>query len=1032
MRLLTAVLLLIIVALPVSAQMTTDQRVFDFQNLAALFEKRYAPADWKLQALGFDMFNLKPWLDRVRAAKDDLEFFEIEGEYVANLQDTHTGFQITSTFTARLGATTIPLPSLNTYGIFIGMTVDVYDGKVLIDSISRTALPTATYPFQVGDELVSVDGVSANDWITRLSTWRQYGNPATTRRFAASEIVSRSQTVFPRAVDTPDQSTIAVRRASGVIETYTIRWLKTGYPVRVVGPVPSPGVGAAATDAASPQPSYLQTLEALRNYKLADNDPLYAITLGSRFPHFRAGFPSSFVQRLGNAITDFHYSGSYTSGGLKIGYLRIPSFAPPNITQALSELKTEIDYFQKNTDGLVVDVTRNPGGGCYMLDAAAALTPYPFYFFGQQLRATQTQLYQFQSALDSATFSGADPSIIATFQLYLDKLKAAYYANRGLTDPIPACSPSGTTAPPISQNNSPAATVYTKPLIILIDELSISAADIFPAMMQDNHRGLIVGMRSSGGGGSVSGWYTGMYSESYSTNTDTLVVRKNPITTPEYPTALYVENIGTRPDVALDFMTRDNLLSGGVAYVNQFTQTLLQQISNPVTPFAVPNKGAVSLVTGGNSQTTTSGYARITANNPISGFAIVGYRPNNVLVSEAAIPATTLIQAGRIFAEINGSVDTGVAIANPNNLSATLSFFFTGPSGDFGSGTTTIPANGQISGFLDQAPFNGSSLAAGTFSFTSNLPVAAVALRGFTNERQEFIMTPLPVVDLSATLVPGANPVSPQFIDGGAWTTQIQLVNATDATLQGSVVFYNQSGTTISTVTYSIPARSAQKVGPSPSSQTPQSGYVVIQPSGGGAPPSAISIFSFKSNGVTVSEAGFPALNSGTAYRLYAETSGNFGTAAAGSVQTGIAVANSSNTPVTITLDLLRMDGSTAGLQGTLVVAASGQAAKYLNEIQGLTNLPVPFQGIVRITSSAAVTILGLRQRYNERGDLLMTPLPAVNDALPAANESFVPNFDDGGGFNTQFIIFNGPSTQASGTVRLLSPSGSGLNVSLH
>src|SRR6516162_10127362 len=165
MRLLTAVLLLIIVALPVSAQMTTDQRVFDFQNLAALFDKRYAPADWKLQAFGFDMFNLKPWLDRVRAAKDDLEFFEIEAEYVANLQDTHTGFQITSTFTARLGATTIPIPSLNTYGIFIGMTVDVYDGKVLIDSISRTALPTATYPFQVGDELVSVDGVSANDWI---------------------------------------------------------------------------------------------------------------------------------------------------------------------------------------------------------------------------------------------------------------------------------------------------------------------------------------------------------------------------------------------------------------------------------------------------------------------------------------------------------------------------------------------------------------------------------------------------------------------------------------------------------------------------------------------------------------------------------------------------------------------------------------------------------------------------------------------------------------------------------------------------
>src|SRR5215468_8888896 len=108
MKLLTtAVLLLLIFASPLSAQLSTDQRVFDFQSLAALFEKRYAPADWKFQAFGFDLFDLKPWLDRVRAAKDDLEFFEIEAEYVAKLQDTHTGFQIPSNYAARLGA--VPL-----------------------------------------------------------------------------------------------------------------------------------------------------------------------------------------------------------------------------------------------------------------------------------------------------------------------------------------------------------------------------------------------------------------------------------------------------------------------------------------------------------------------------------------------------------------------------------------------------------------------------------------------------------------------------------------------------------------------------------------------------------------------------------------------------------------------------------------------------------------------------------------------------------------------------------------------------------
>ena len=57
---------------------------------------------------------------------------------------------------------------------------------------------------------------------------------------------------------------------------------------------------------------------------------------------------------------------------------------------------------QANTDGLVIDVMRNNGGGCYMIDAAARLIPYPFFFFGEQIRATQDRLNSFQSQLDQA------------------------------------------------------------------------------------------------------------------------------------------------------------------------------------------------------------------------------------------------------------------------------------------------------------------------------------------------------------------------------------------------------------------------------------------------------------------------------------------------------------------------------------------------------------------------------------------------------------------------------------------------------
>ena len=119
MRLPTWLFIATISGGPLFAQLTREQRAFDFQNLSAMFARRYAPIEWKKQAFRVDLLDIKPWLARIAAAKDDLEFFEIEAEYVAALDDVHTGFQMTSSFSASLG-----------------ITVDIYDGKVLLDSIN--------------------------------------------------------------------------------------------------------------------------------------------------------------------------------------------------------------------------------------------------------------------------------------------------------------------------------------------------------------------------------------------------------------------------------------------------------------------------------------------------------------------------------------------------------------------------------------------------------------------------------------------------------------------------------------------------------------------------------------------------------------------------------------------------------------------------------------------------------------------------------------------------------------------------------
>src|SRR4029453_10645713 len=150
---------------------------------------------------------------------------------------------------------------------------------------------------------------------------------------------------------------------------------------------------------------------------------------------------------------DFHFSGTYETDGFRIGYLRIPNFGPP-IT-AISEIATEVAYFEENTDGLVVGVMRNTGGGFYMIDEASYLIPYSFYFFGEEIRVTLDRIQSIYFALESARRLQAPQLIIDAYTAILNALETAYRRNRGRTGPVPACSAFGSPLPP-SLTNQPA------------------------------------------------------------------------------------------------------------------------------------------------------------------------------------------------------------------------------------------------------------------------------------------------------------------------------------------------------------------------------------------------------------------------------------------------------------------------------------------------------------------------------------------------------------------------------------------------
>ena len=260
-----------------------------------------------------------------------------------------------------------------------------------------------------------------------------------------------------------------------------------------------------------------------------------------------------------------------------------------------------------------------------------------------------------------------------------------------------------------------------------------------------------------------------------------------------------------------------------------FQEVTLNDVAAQATsvPFTVGGGGANSIATSGNDETISVGYARIEPddlNTTPSGVAIFGLRQGGVLISEAGVPASAPILSGRIYAEVNESLNTGLAIANPNGQDAVISYYFSDETRDrFGENEMTIPAGGHISAFLTETPFNAVSPINGTFTFSSNVAVAAIALRGLTNARSEFLMTTLPVSPLTAR----TNEIVyfPHFADGEGWITEVILVNPTDDAMTGTVEFLGQGSSiadaapvnvtinsqTAATFSYSIPGRSSRR-----------------------------------------------------------------------------------------------------------------------------------------------------------------------------------------------------------------------------
>ncbi|TBR20006.1 protease-like activity factor CPAF, partial [bacterium] len=135
---------------------------------------------------------------------------------------------------------------------------------------------------------------------------------------------------------------------------------------------------------------------------------------------------------------------------------------------------------------------------------------------------------------------------------------------------------------------------YTKPILLLINELDFSCGDFFPAILQDNKRATVFGVRTAGAGGAVKATqFPNQFGIAGLAYTWTIALRTN---------GQPIENLGVTPDV--DYKTTEEDLKTGFAGYARAIQAALTNLLGGAAPAApaAPAPDAPAAPEGGPAQ----------------------------------------------------------------------------------------------------------------------------------------------------------------------------------------------------------------------------------------------------------------------------------------------------------------------------------------------------------------------------------------------------------------------------------------------
>lgn len=514
------------ISIPAFAKdLTSDEKLSDLNQMVSRLKSGYGPLRYKKKEVGIDIDVIAAkYSASVVTTKSNSEFYYQILQFIAEFRDGHFSANVPSTHKA-----TLPF------------NVDIISGKVLIDAIDRTALPEASFPYVKGDEVVEMNGQPALDVVKHLQTFVANGYVPSAQRVATMYLTNRVATRVP--VPSAPDVTVKIRRGtSNIIDTVLMKWAYDGEAMDEFGS------GAFMN-------RRLFSAEK-RNFDLLSiHDDMALLERPEIEKSFRcSGTTRTQIPTDATVIMSTPFVAYYhpTSRG-NIGYVRIPEYTAANPITGQSEYELRfaqyeyvVKILEEKTVGLVIDQQHNCGGSvAFLHDMVSLFATSPFKPLQFELLANKEEYlaYKGYAADKSPEFTLEYQNILKVLEL----IKAAWTNGDFMTIK---------TAIRGDELILPNEIHYTKPIIMMIDEMSGSGGDAFPAIMQGIGRAKLVGERTMGLGGHVVEQPPLFFSQIKARITKSLFYR---------PSGVAIENNGAEPDVKYT-PTRDDFMYG---YRNQ-------------------------------------------------------------------------------------------------------------------------------------------------------------------------------------------------------------------------------------------------------------------------------------------------------------------------------------------------------------------------------------------------------------------------------------------------------------------------------